>query len=85
MGFEQRRVIVGYQDNGLPIYKMLSAKNQDEMNVKIVQSFIDSGRIYELLPSLQYVPSASNNILLKEYAKQWLQRKRKLKETTSSP
>ena len=82
MGFEQRRVIVGYQDNGLPIYKMLSAKNQDEMNVKIVQSFIDSGRIYELLPSSQYVPSASNNILLKEYAKQWLQRKRKLKETT---
>lgn len=82
MGFEQRRVIVGYHDNGLPIHKMLSAKNQEEMNIKIVQAFIESGRIRELLPSLQSVLSASEGILLKDYAIQWLQRKRKLKETT---
>ena len=82
MGYEQRRIIVGYQDNGLPIHKMLRAKNQDEMNIKIVQTFIECGRIRELLPSMQSVLSASDSILLKDYANQWIQRKRKLKETT---
>ena len=83
MALEQRRIIIGYENDGTPNYKMLRASNQEEMNIKIVQSFIESGRIYEFLPTLTSTLSTSEKrILLKDYAPQWLSRKRKLKETT---
>ena len=82
MSIEQRRVIIGFEANGTPITKMLKARNQDEMNEKIVLTFIESGRIREFLPPLQSSLSTSDNILLGEYANEWLNRKRKLKETT---
>lgn len=82
MSQERRRIIIGYEPNGEPITRMLKAKNQDEMNDKIVQAFIESGRIRDFLPPNQSIPSASENVRLKDYAKVWLNRKRKIKQNT---
>lgn len=82
MGLEQRRITIGYEPNGTPITRMLKARNQDEMNAKIVQSLIESGRIREFLPPIQSVLSTSESIKLEDYANEWLNRKRKVKETT---
>ncbi len=68
--------------NGSPILKMLRARNQEEMNEKIVQSFVESGRIRDFLPPCQLLPSTSDNIRLEDYAIEWLNRKRKVKEST---
>ena len=78
---EQRRVIVSYAVDGSPVYRLIKANSQDDMNIKIVKAFIKSGRINELLPAPYHIP-ANIDILLKEYAYEWLQRKRRLKETT---
>lgn len=82
MGIEQRRVIIGYEADGTAITKILKAKNQDEMNEKIIQAFIESGRIHDYLPSLSLFHPLSGSIILKDYASDWLSRKRKLKTTT---
>ncbi len=78
---EQRRVIISYAVDGSPVYRMIKANSQDEMNVKIVKAFIQSGRINDLLPAPYHIPT-NIDILLKDYAYEWLQRKRRLKETT---
>lgn len=78
---EKRRVIIDYDSEGLPVYRFISANSQDEMNIKIVKVFIDSGRINELLPPLYQIPPHVD-VRMKEYAYEWLNRKRKLKETT---
>ena len=82
MSLERRRITIGYDVNGTPITKMLKASNQDEMNDRIVLAFIDSGRIRDFLPSSQSFLFSSSNIRLKDYANEWLNRKRKVKETT---
>ena len=75
---ERRKVVIGNNDDGSPVYKTLNADSQDEMNVKIVKTLLNSGRMYEILPELRPKPV----VCLKEYAYQWLKRKRKLKQTT---
>ena len=83
MGIEQRRIIIGYNDtDGTPITKMLRASSQEEMNEKIVQAFIDSGRIHDFLSPTSTFYQFKGNITLIDYANDWLTRKRKLKETT---
>ncbi len=79
---EQRRVLIGFNDDATPIYKRIRAQSQDEMNDKIVREYISSGRIKEFyaLPIEEKLPKTAP--LLKDYAEDWLKRKRKLKETT---
>jgi len=78
---EQRRVIISYNTDGSPIYRSLKASSQDEMNIKIVKAFIESGRINELLPPIYQIPPHID-VLMEDYAVEWLGRKRKLKETS---
>lgn len=78
---EQRRVIVAHDEDGSPVYRSLKANSQDEMNVKIVKAFIESGRINEYLPAPYQLP-IHMDITLKDYANEWLKRKRKLKKTS---
>ncbi len=82
MSQERRRVIIGYESDGEPITIMLKAKTQEEMNERIVRAYIESGRISDFL-RIQPITSASGNkVSLKDFAFDWLSRKRKLKETT---
>ena len=78
---EQRRVIISHNSDGSPIYRCLKANTQDDMNIKIVKAFIESGRINELLPPPYQIPPHID-VLMKNYAIDWLARKRKIKETT---
>lgn len=78
---EKRRVMISHDSEGSPVYRFISANSQDEMNVKIVKTFIECGRINELLPPPYQIPPHVN-VLMKDYALEWLSRKRKIKETT---
>ena len=85
MAKERRRVIISYSDDGTPVYKTLQASTQDEMNDKIVRTYIECGRIKEFLS----LPQPSDTVLmdsplLKDYSLEWLKRKRKLKDTTKA-
>lgn len=82
MSVEKRKVIVSFNDDASPVYKWLKAYSQDEMNVKIVQAFVESGRIKEIIPSLHFDNFPEKPILLKDYVVNWLSRKRKLKENS---
>jgi len=83
MAKESRKIIVAYNEDGTPVYKQLRGTSQEDMNQQIVQAYIESGRIYELLPGLApFAGTQKSGILLKEYAEKWLARKRKLKLNT---
>ena len=81
MSIETRRIIVSFNEDGTPIYKQLKAFSQDEMNVKIVKAFIESGRIHEILSTCHFSPSGKT-IRLKDYCQEWISRKRRIKEST---
>ena len=80
MSVEKRKVIVSFNDDGSPVCKWLKAYSQDEMHVKIVKAFVESGRIKEIIPSLHFEGQTEKGIKLRDYAFEWLKRKRKLKE-----
>jgi len=82
MNQEQRRVIVSFNDDGTPNYRLIRAYSQDEMNVKIVKAFIESGRIKEIIPWFPLEQQTNQQVLVKDYAMEWLGRKRRLKENT---
>ncbi len=83
MSIETRRIIVSFNDDGSPIYKQLKAFSQDEMNVKIVKAFIESGRIHEILSTCHFSLSGKT-VLLKDYCQEWISRKRRIKESTKA-
>lgn len=82
MAYERRQVKIAINDDGSPVYKNLRASSHDEMDIKIVQAFIDSGRIWELLPTMTSATYTASQTTLGGYATKWLERKRKVKETT---
>lgn len=84
MATEHRRVIIGWNDDGSPIRKHIMGNSQDEVNDRIVQEYIRTGRIYEFMDSSEktIVKSQKERYLLKTYTEKWLSRKRKLKQTT---
>lgn len=78
MAKDRRKVIIATNDDGTPVYRDIQGASQDEVNSKIVQAFIDSGRIWEFMPKPdQYTPQRKE--VFKDYAEKWLKRKRKLK------
>lgn len=83
MAKERRRVIISWNDNGTPVYKEIQGKDQDEVNVKIVQAFIDSGRIWELMPKPETPQEQEEEkVVFRDYAEKWLTRKRKIKNNS---
>ena len=50
MSKERRRIIIGYHDDGKPICKQIQAQNEAAMNDRVVQEYINNGRIWEFLP-----------------------------------
>lgn len=67
MPTERRRVIVGYNDDGTPIYKHLIAGSVSEMNDRIVAAYISSGRIAEFMNAQKL----SDSVTFGEYADKW--------------
>lgn len=49
MSKERRRVKIGLNDDGTPIYKNIQASSTQEMNDRIVQEYIESGLIHEMM------------------------------------
>ena len=58
MAHERTRVFIGNDINGKAKYTQVSGRNQDERNDNIVLKYIESGRIWEMLP-----PEALNSLL----------------------
>ena len=79
---ERRRVIISWNDDKSPVYRQLRAATTDEMNDRIVKAYIDSGRIWEFMDRPFPAASGPSDVTLKEYSAAWLNRKRKLKQTT---
>lgn len=77
---DRRKVIIAWNDDGTPVYKDVQGASQDEVNIKIVKAFIESGRIWELMPKPEQQSNQENRkIIFSDYAEKWLARKRKLK------
>ena len=76
---QQRKVKIGYTEDGRPIYKHLEARNQDEMNDKIVATILASGRYTEFIGGKR-----KEKTKFKPYAEKWLKsltRKKKASNT----
>lgn len=82
MAAERRRVIVGWTTDGTPVVKFISGNSQEEVNNKIVQEYIKSGRIYEFMDNPAIGNCNKVEYTLREYSEKWMGRKRKLKQTT---
>lgn len=50
MAYERIRVFMGLDNHGKPIYTQISGKTQDERNDKVIEAYIQSGRIWEFIP-----------------------------------
>lgn len=76
MSKEKRRVVVGYQTDGTPICRQLSAKDSYEMNDRIVQEYVNTGRIDEFYTGIRKNKTFADNAIkptkfFKEYADNW--------------
>lgn len=91
MAIHRQRVRIGQHDDGTPIYKWVQAKTLDELTDRIVQAYIDSGRIWELLDRQTAMPMVLSQSkptcpTFREYVEKWLQtyKAQNLKPTTMS-
>ena len=78
-GMQQTRVRIGYTEDGKAIYKHLEARNQDEMNDKIVAAILASGRYTEFIGG-----KCKEKTKFKPYAEKWFDgmvRKKKASDT----
>ena len=88
MALQRRKVNIDNNDDGTPVYKWLQARNDDEMNDKIIQANVDSGRIWRFIPNnmnpyaCQEKPQ--KQIAFKAYSETWMNtyKRPKLKPTT---
>ena len=60
MARDRRKVIIAWNDDGTPVYKDVQGASQDEVNIKIVKAFIESGRIWELMPKPEQQSNQEN-------------------------
>lgn len=86
------RVTIGRDSNGKRIYKFLEANSQDDLNDKIVLTYISSGRIDEFLPpeysriNAEIHIDEKPGITFREYVDNWMDTYKvgKVKPTTLS-
>ena len=80
MAREDRRVIIGWNDDDTPIYKRVKGFNQDEVNDKIVKTYIECGRIWDFLPRPKEL--TQEPVTIRVYSERWINRKRKVNLNT---
>lgn len=66
----RQRVVIGRDEKGGNIYKHLQAQSEQELNNRIVQAYVDSGRINEFVAVAEQKPKTQT--LFKDYAANWL-------------
>ena len=77
MAYKRTRVFIGFDADGEPVYTQISGSNQNEINDKIVKAYIQSGRIFEFLPSgFSPISSTASPVQpvkhgFREYAEHW--------------
>ncbi len=72
MAIIRRRVIIGYNDDGSPVYKHLQAKSFEDLNDRIVQTYIEYGRLNEFLNTNDNSES-NKKMLFRDYAEKWME------------
>jgi len=84
MPLYRRRVRIGQNDDGSPIYKQIQAHSEEEANDRIVQAYVDCGRIWEFITAEERKPKAKSKTNFKTYATSWMNtyKKGKLKPRT---
>lgn len=68
----RRRIRISQHDNGKPIYKQIQSCGEDEENDRIVQAYIESGRIWEFITTENIIPKHSSQTNFKIYAIGWM-------------
>lgn len=65
MAYSRPMVLIGHDPGGKPKYRRISGRSQDEINDKIVQTYVDSGRIWEFIPAGE-MPEQTEHVHEKE-------------------
>lgn len=64
-------VQIAVNDDGKPVYKWIQGNGQNEINDRIVQTYIESGRIWEFMGKPQMEPR-KQSITFAEYSEKWM-------------
>ena len=75
----RQRVTTGYDSDGKPIKRYVQAKNEEELNDRIVMEYISSGRIAEFM---QGQSKQAKKTDFKQYAHKWLRTKSEKADNT---
>ncbi len=65
------RVRIASNDDGTPVYKQIKAESQNELNDRIVQTYVNTGRIWEFLQKPTEKLS-DHSVTLEEYVEKWM-------------
>lgn len=71
MAVQRQRVIVGFNEDKTPRYKYITGSTQDERDIEVVKAFIESGRIYEFLPTTVKEERSTPKHKFSDYAWYW--------------
>ena len=76
-------VLIAVNDDGNPVYKWIQGNGQNEVNDRIVQAYIDSGRIWEFMDKPETEPP-KHSITFAAYVEKWMNvyKANKLKPST---
>ena len=77
------RVQIAWNDDGSPVFKQIQADTQNTLNDRVVQAYIDSGRIWEFIDK-PYIEPPQRSITFAAYVEKWLNvyKANKLKPST---
>lgn len=72
MAKHRQRVMISTNDDGTPVYQWIQGDSLNELNDRIVQAYIQSGRIWEFIPHPQVLETTKPSVLLKDYVHKWM-------------
>lgn len=72
MAKHRQRVMISTNDDGTPVYQWVQGTSLNELNDRIVQVYVQSGRIWEFMQNPQGRQPQKTSVLLKDYVHKWL-------------
>ena len=72
MAKHRQRVMISTNDDGTPVYQWVQGTSLNELNDRIVQVYIQSGRIWEFMQNSQGQQPQKSSVLLKNYVHKWM-------------